>query len=381
MEQRQALSPRAVAQAVLVVVAVLIGLYLLYLIREVIALVLIAIFLAIALAPAVELLARRRVPRPLAILIIYLALILVVFGLGVLFVPPVVEGVEDFVASVPSYVEDLRTSETFREFDEQYGVTEELTAQAESLPERLGDVAGALGAITVGAFTTIFQLVTVLAMAFFFLLDGRRMVDFGLRRFRGERASRAQAVASDVYGAVAGYVTGVFSIAVVAGVSTYIVLSILGISFAITLSILMAFLVLIPLVGATIGGLLIAVVCALEDFPTALIVWVVFAIAYQQVENYVLQPFIYKRTVAVHPLLVIIAVLIGGSQLGVLGALLAIPVAATVQIMVKDLWRFRTEGHGGQDAPPGDGGGPPGDGGDGPPPPAQEGPGASPAPA
>jgi predicted PurR-regulated permease PerM len=103
----------------------------------------------------------------------------------------------------------------------------------------------------------------------------------------------------------------------------------------------MAFLDLIPLVGATIGGAIIAIVCAIVDFPTDLIVWAAFFLVYQQVENNVLQPFIYKRTVSLHPLLVLVAVLIGGSQLGVLGALLSIPVAAAAQILVKDWWHFR----------------------------------------
>ena len=119
------------------------------------------------------------------------------------------------------------------------------------------------------------------------------------------------------------------------------VLQILGVPFAVPLAVLMAFLDLIPLVGATIGGVLIGIVAAISDFPTAVIVWAIYFIVYQQIENNLLQPVIYRRTVSVHPLLVLVAVLIGGSQLGVLGALLAIPVAAAIQIVVKDWWRAR----------------------------------------
>jgi predicted PurR-regulated permease PerM len=86
---------------------------------------------------------------------------------------------------------------------------------------------------------------------------------------------------------------------------------------------------------------LIGIVAAIADFPTAVIVWTIYFIVYQQVENNLLQPVIYRRTVALHPLIVLVAVLIGGSQLGVLGALLAIPVGAVIQIVVKDLWRAR----------------------------------------
>jgi predicted PurR-regulated permease PerM len=107
--------------------------------------------------------------------------------------------------------------------------------------------------------------------------------------------------------------------------------------------VLVAFLDLIPLVGATIGAAAVAVVAAFSDFPSDLIIWVVFALIYQQVENNVVQPLVYRRTVDVPPLLVIVAILIGGSLIGVLGALVAIPVAAAVQIVIKDYWRVRQE--------------------------------------
>jgi predicted PurR-regulated permease PerM len=111
--------------------------------------------------------------------------------------------------------------------------------------------------------------------------------------------------------------------------------------FAVPLAVLMAFLDLIPLVGATIGGVIIGIVCAIVDFPAAVIVWVIVLIVYQQVENNLLQPIVYARTVQLHPLFVLLAVLIGASLLGVLGVLLAIPAAAVVQLLLKDWWAHR----------------------------------------
>jgi predicted PurR-regulated permease PerM len=122
---------------------------------------------------------------------------------------------------------------------------------------------------------------------------------------------------------------------------TWATLTILGVPFAVPLAVLMAFLDLIPLVGATIGGVLIGIVTLFHAFPTSTIVWIVVLIVYQQVENNVIQPVVYRRTVAIHPLIVIVAVLIGGSLLGILGAILAIPIAATLQIVVKELWQMR----------------------------------------
>jgi len=116
---------------------------------------------------------------------------------------------------------------------------------------------------------------------------------------------------------------------------------ILGLPFAGPLAVLVGLFDLIPLVGSTIAGVVVGIVAAVVGFPGKLIAWVIFLIVYQQFENNVIQPVVYRRTVAIHPLVVIVAVLIGGSLLGVLGALLAIPIAATVQIVVKEWWQYR----------------------------------------
>jgi predicted PurR-regulated permease PerM len=133
-------------------------------------------------------------------------------------------------------------------------------------------------------------------------------------------------------------------ISILAGIVTYVTLEILNVPFAVPLAVLFAFFDLIPLIGATLGGILIGIVVAFVDFPTSLIVWVAVLIGYQQIENNIIQPVIYGRTVQIHPLVVIIAVLIGGALLGVLGVLVAIPAAAAIQSVVRDWWHFRQGG-------------------------------------
>jgi predicted PurR-regulated permease PerM len=150
-------------------------------------------------------------------------------------------------------------------------------------------------------------------------------------------------ISEDVYRAVGGYVAGNVLISVIAGVGAYIVMTILDIPFAVPLAVLVGLFDLIPLVGSTIAGVIVGIVAAIVGFPGKLIVWVIYLVVYQQVENNVIQPVVYKKTVAIHPLIVIVAVLIGGSLLGILGALLAIPIAATVQIVVKEYWQYRRE--------------------------------------
>src|SRR3954447_3127246 len=343
---------RTTVRVILIAIAIFAALYFLYLIRNVLGMLFIAVFLAVALAPIVELLVARKIKRSLAILLTYVMLLGLVFGLGLLVVPPIVSGVNDFTGNVPGYVKDLRNSKTFRKYDDKYKITPKLEQQATKLPSHLSDAASGLRTVTVGVFGAVVQLVTVLVMAFFLLLDGKGIIRFLLRELGPERGARMEKVGQDVYRAVGGYVAGNVLISVIAGVLSYIVMRILGIPFAVPLAVLVGFFDLIPLVGSTIAGAVIAVVAAIVGFPGKLIAWVIFLVIYQQVENNVIQPVVYRRTVAIHPLIVIVAVLIGGSLLGVLGALLAIPVAATVQIVVKEWWQYRRERLLPEDVPP-----------------------------
>lgn len=337
-----ALSTRTISRVFFTIAGLAILLDLFYEVRSVLLLVFIAIFLAVALGPAVDFFVKRKVPRALAILLVYLGILGGIVGVGLLIVPPVVTQVEQLSTDIPGYVSDLRQNKTFRNYDNRYDLSTKLNEQAATLPSRLGDAAGALQSVTVGVFSVLVQLVTVLTMTFFLLLDGARMVDFALR-LRGRRMeARLRRLSEDIYRSTARYVAGALTISVTAGFSAFVVLSILGVPFAVPLAVLMAFLDLVPLIGATIAGVIIAVVTAFTGFPTDTIVWLLFFVIYQQLENNVLQPMIQSRTVSVAPFLVIVSILVGSSLLGVLGALVAIPVAAAIQIVLKDLWNDGT---------------------------------------
>jgi predicted PurR-regulated permease PerM len=319
---------------------VLAALYFVYLIRTVLGLVLIAIFFALAIAPAVNFLNDRKVPRWAAILLVYLGIAGSIFGVGLLVVPPIVNGVNNLSHDLPGYIDDLNKNKTFRKYDNKYDITKKLKDQADQLPSKLGDAAGTLRDVTVGVFSSFVELFSILVIAFFLAKDGDRILRFGFRQLSPEREKRVRAVAGDVSDAVTGYVFGNFVISVLAGLVTYVTLTILGVPFALPLAILFGFFDLVPLVGATLGGILVGIVVAFTNFPLGLIVWVAVLIVYQQIENNLVQPFVYGRAVQLHPLLVIIAILIGGALLGILGALVAIPVAAAVQAVVRDYWRF-----------------------------------------
>jgi predicted PurR-regulated permease PerM len=155
---------------------------------------------------------------------------------------------------------------------------------------------------------------------------------------------RLERAADRIAAAVGNYVGGALAQATIAGVTAYIVMTILGIPFAGPLAVLVGFADLIPLVGATIAAVLVAVVTLFADFPIDTIIWVIWAVVYQQIENAVIQPQIQRRAVDINPFVVLISVLFGSSLFGILGALLAIPLAASLQIAVLEWWAFRQSG-------------------------------------
>jgi predicted PurR-regulated permease PerM len=332
-----ALTTRQIARIVFTTSAFGGVLYLLVQIRGTLLLMAIAIFLAVALGPAVDVFARM-LPRAASILVVYLLIFCVFSGVLALVVPPVITGATDLSKNIPGYIDDLRKNETIRNFDNKYDVTTRLQEEAGKLPSRLGDAATALQSVAAGAFNAAFQLLTILTMTFFLLLDGKRMAAFLLRRFGGRHQRRMRGVVGRIYRSTSGYVAGALTITSINGILTFTILTILGVPFAVPLAVLMSFFGLIPLVGATIGGVIILLVTLFTDFPSATIIYAIFLILYQQVENNVLQPFIFKRTVNVHPLAVIFAILAGSAILGVVGALVAIPVAAGIQIVLREFF-------------------------------------------
>ena len=342
---------RLTFQAVIVVVAVVLSLYLIYLLRQPIGWVLIAGFLAVALSPPINVLSRR-MRRGFAITIVYLGLLAIPILLALIIVPPIVTQVDDLARDVPQYAADLREyveeNKRLREIDEDYDITAKIQEEAAKLPGRVGDAAAILGDIGLGLVNSIFALVTILVLTAFMLGSGPRWRKGLLGLMPAARAERIDRIMNRVASAVAGYMAGALTIAFIAGTLTFIVLTILGVPFAGPLAVLAGFMSLIPLIGATIAAVIIGLVTLFNDFPTDTIIWAVWAIVYQQLENNLVQPQIQRRTVDVQPFVVLVAVLFGSALLGVIGALVAIPVAASIQIVIREWWAWRRE----SDAPP-----------------------------
>src|SRR5581483_7024377 len=172
-------------------------------------------------------------------------------------------------------------------------------------------------------------------LTFFMLLEGRGWVERFFSLLPESSRPRWRRVGHDVYRTVGGYVTGNILISLIAGASITIVLLVMGVPYAVALGLLVAVLDLIPLAGATVAGIIVALVAFLHSVPAGIVV-VVFVVAYQQIENHFLQPVIYGRTVQLSPLAVLVSVLVGAELAGILGALAAIPVAGSLQVVIRD---------------------------------------------
>jgi predicted PurR-regulated permease PerM len=350
-----------VVRVSLAVAGTALGLYLLYLIRGVLELIVLGVFLALALGPLVELLTRRRLSRVAAIFVAYLALFGVLVFLALVAVPPIVSQINAGVHQLPTGISKLRENSTFRKYDDKYKITPKLQSEARKLPTQLASIAKKLSAVTVGVFTTLTKLISVLALGFFLLRDGPRLAN-RLYRIRGpDQEERMRRLGTNIYRSVSGYVAGNIAISVIAGLVAYVALTLLGVAFAAPLAVVVGVFDLLPLVGATIAAVIVGIVTLFYSFPTDTIIWASVVIVYQQIENNVLSPIVYRRTVAVPGMLVLISVLIGATLGGVIGALLAIPVAAAVQIVVRDVWQQRQDGISDDASPAGIAGGPRGD--------------------
>lgn len=353
-------SPSSIARTVftttITVVAIVLGLYLIFLLRQPLGWVAIACFVSVALSGPVAWFSRW-MKRGWAIAITLLLVLLVPVGITAIMVPPLVKEGSKLVEKVPDYAREfsdyVNNNERLQRLNDEYDITSKIQDWANDLPSRIGDAAELLGNLGVGVVNSLFAAVTIFIMTAFILGSGPSWVRMLLSLQPAARGRRLGATLERMAQAVGAYVAGALLQAFVAGITTYIVLKILGIPFAAPLAVLTGLFDLIPMVGATIGAVIVGIVTVFADFPTDTIIWVIWAIVYQQIENNLIQPRIQNRAVGIHPFGVILAVLCGGTLLGVAGAILAVPVAASLQIAGKDLWRWRAEQRAGVQNPPG----------------------------
>ena len=337
--------PRAILIVLGIILSAAAVLTFLYLAWHVITWLLIALFLALALNPAVEFFERQGLGRGWSSFIVFFLALFAFAGLGTLLIPPLVSQITTFIEDVPDLIDDLIAGRGSLGFlQEDYEIVDRVR---EAIEEQ--GAGGVLGLTTAGIalargiVSFVVGVVAIAFLTFFMLLEGPRIV----ARFRESLPEylrpRWDRVSGDIYRTVGGYVTGNLLISLIAGLISAGVLFGLGSDYAVALAVVVAVLDLVPLAGATLAAVIESTVSFIELGWVKGLIVVAFFVVYQQLENHILQPVIYGRTVQLSPLTVLVAVLIGAELVGILGALAAIPVAGIMQAIAREIVLWRRE--------------------------------------
>jgi predicted PurR-regulated permease PerM len=325
------------------VLATLLVLGLAYETRQVLTWIVIAAFFAVALHPAVSWLERKALwcKRWLATLIVYVVAFLFVGGLIAVFVVPLVKEGTQLADQMPQLVNDIRAGRgPIGSLAERFHVLNYIQSHSTQIRGYITQLGAPTLAALRGAATGVAGVLTIFVLSYLMVLEAPKVIDGFLALFSPRRAERVRRVSHDCAKTVTGYITGNLLISVICGLLSYLVLLLCGVPFAGLIALFVGLADLIPLVGATLGAVA-GVIAAFTHSVTAGIIVVIFFVVYQQLENHLLQPFIFARTVQLNPLAVLLAILIGVELAGILGALLAIPVAGIIQIIARDIWDTR----------------------------------------
>lgn len=345
MKEGRARTPvpvRSIAATIAMVLGTVLLLLLVRKVERILVWAAIAAFFAIALAPLVGLIETRlHLKRSLATLLVYLVGLLLLAGLITLFVTPLARQYDDLSRAIPQYIDDAQAGRgPFGDLIKRYNIDDYLNENEDKISS---SVAGfglpALHYVSVaGQF--VLAVVSIFVLSFLMVLEGPKIMTTAVAQLPDKHQERARKVAADCSRTITGYITGALLIATICGLLTYIVLLIMGVPFAGVIALFVAVCDLIPLVGATIGAIVAVVASAFSGIPAAIVVGVWFLI-YQQLENHLLQPVVQSRTVKLNPLAVLLSVLLGVELAGILGALVAIPVAGIIQVLLRDFYDER----------------------------------------
>ena len=305
-------------------------------IASVLLLVVVALFLAAGLNPSVEFLERRGLRRSLAVT----SVIVAALGAVALFVVAIVPVITDQVASlsdnVPGWLDQLLANQKVQEFDEEYQVVDKIkdyVANGDFIGSLFGGALG-FGLRVVSVLFNVF-IVAVLTLYFLASLEITKNAFYDLAP--ASRRDRVTKLGDRVIRNVGGYVSGAFIVGLTAGLSSLVFLFVVGLGeYAVALAFVVALLDVIPMIGATIGAVIVTAIAFATDVQTG-VICIIFYVAYQQVENYVIYPRVMARSVDVPGAVTVIAALVGAALLGVVGALLAIPTAAAVLLVLREV--------------------------------------------
>jgi predicted PurR-regulated permease PerM len=342
MAARERPSTATVVRITATVVGVLLAFYAAYSIRSILVLVLVAAFLAAGLDPAVRKL-ERFMKRGQAVALIFLLAIGFIVAFLFAVIPPLVEQVTSFATDLPGYVQDLaENNPRVKQWVEENDISDKLKDATQNAPTIIGNSLGGVLGIAGSVFSGIFSLLTVMVLTIYFLLSFSHMREGSLRLVPKSKRASVKELADPIIEKIGGYIAGQLTVALVAGGLAFGFLAITGVPFPVALALWVAIAALISMVGATLGAIP-AVIVAFFTSGGLGVATLVYFIVYQQVENYVIAPRIMTKAVDISPAAVLLAALVGASLLGFVGALMAIPAAASIKLIVQEIFIPKAE--------------------------------------
>lgn len=342
--RRERVPVRTIAATIAMVLVTVLLLLAVREVSRVLTWIVVAIFFSVALYPLVGWVDRRVTGgrRALSTLLVFLLLVLVLAGLITAFAVPLAREGTAFAKQLPTTIADAKAGRgAVGGFLDKTNALNLIQDHQDQIKHYASGLTTPATGVLSGVATTFAGLVTIFVLSYLMVLEGPKVTTGSLNLIaRSETRDRVRAVGADCAKSVTGYLSGNLLISVICGVIHYAALRIMGVPFAGLIALFVAIADLIPLVGATLGGVVALLAAAIHSLPALIVVAIVFVV-YQQLENHLLQPVIFARTVDLNPLTVLIAILVAVELAGILGALLAIPVASIIQVIARDLWDHR----------------------------------------
>jgi predicted PurR-regulated permease PerM len=330
-------STGTVFRVVFAAAGALLLLYCTYKVRSVLLLVFVAAFLAIGLDPAVSFLERKGLKRGLAVTAILLATLLALVGFIAAVIPPLVDQVSNFATELPEYVDSLaERNDRVAEFVRDNDIADRLRDAIDQAPTQISGSFGTVVGVAGSVLGKVFNGLTVIVLMIYFSLSLSRMREGSLKLVPKSRRERVGELADPILEKIGSYIAGNVTVSIIAGVISFIFFIIVGVPYPVALALWVAIADLIPLVGATLGMVPALVVAFFISIPLGVTVAIFFLI-YQQIENYVIVPRVMTKAIDISPAAVLLAALIGGSLLGFVGALMALPFAAAVKLVMQEV--------------------------------------------
>ena len=315
----------------------------LYRVRAVLLLVFVAAFLAAGLDPLVAFLERKGMKRGLAVATIFVSAVLAFVGFVAAIVPPLVDQVTNFASNLPEYVSDLADkNQRISEFVETNNIADRLRESISNAPTQISGSVGTVVGVAGSVLGKLFNFLTVMVLTIYFSLSLRRAREGTLKLVPKSRRERFKELADPILEKIGSYIAGNVAVSLIAGAVSFLYLLIAGVPYPIALALWVAIADLIPLVGATLGMIPALIVAFFVSWPLGVATFVFFII-YQQVENYVIVPRVMTKAIDISPAAVLLAALIGGSLLGFIGALIALPFAAAIKLLAQEVVMPRME--------------------------------------